>query len=162
MPIVMDLGFVELGELMISLAKQTEQGETMLPRFGPHRGNLLMPICSLIMREITKLIEMSGCDLAERLEASVLRVVPPSAPPSPYKGGWVSESISVQMVYIVCLMSAKSWALSCRLLQGSGPSITSVPQGLHGLCPGSIPGTRIPSTRLRITLSVAPEALAES
>ena len=62
MPIVMDLGFVELGELMISLAKQTEQGETMLPRFGPHRGNLLLPICSLIMREITKLIEMSPRD----------------------------------------------------------------------------------------------------
>ena len=48
MPIVMDLVFVELGELVISSAKQTEQGETMLPRFGPRRGNLLLLVGSLI------------------------------------------------------------------------------------------------------------------
>ena len=100
MPIVMDLGFVELGELVISSAKQTEQGETMLPRFGPRRGNLLLPICSLIMRKRDYKLVESRCDLAERLGASVLRVVPPSAPPSLYKGGWVSESVPVRMVYI--------------------------------------------------------------
>jgi hypothetical protein len=53
MPIVMDLGFVELGELVISSAKQTEQGDTKLPRFSPRSGNLILPICSLIMREVT-------------------------------------------------------------------------------------------------------------